>query len=84
MSINLICDMCNDTIGEGEAYGLQTVLIEKDWIDCRDGDPIERFVHTKCYRVVVQIYSQDIVDGFIDLDDPFGLKEDSNAELVSE
>ena len=32
-----ICDMCNETIGEGEAYGLQTVLIEKDWIDCRDG-----------------------------------------------
>ena len=54
--------------------------IEDSWIDVPvPADGISTFVHYKCYGVVVRIYSQDIVDGFINLDDPFGLKEKDNA-----
>ena len=81
MSIGVNCDMCNDELEEGEAYGLTTVEIEGSWIDCPVTE-ISTFIHPDCYSLVVKLYSQDIVDGFIDLDDPFGLEENSNAELV--
>ena len=78
MAISVVCDMCNEGIEVGECYGLTTVEIEESWIDC-PVDEIGTFIHKKCYSTVVEIYSQDIVDGFIDLDDPFGVKEISNA-----
>ena len=74
-----LCDLCNGELG-WLAYGLVPVEIEDSWIDVPvPADGIQTFVHYKCYSAVVRIYSQDIVDGFIDLDDPFDLKESSNA-----
>ena len=74
-----LCDLCNGELG-GLAYGLVPGEIEDSWIDVPvPADGIQTFVHYKCYSAVVRIYSQDIVDGFIDLDDPFDLKESSNA-----
>ena len=81
MSIGALCDLCNEGIKDKECYGLTTVELEENWIDV-PSDEIGTFIHYKCYNVVVKLYSQDIVDGFIDLDDPFGLEENSNAELV--
>ena len=81
MSIGALCDLCNEGIKDKECYGLTTVELEENWIDVHSYE-IGTFIHYKCYNVVVKLYSQDIVDGFIDLDDPFGLEENSNAELV--
>jgi len=70
------CGICNEEV-TGLGYGLTPVEIKKDTYVFGDG--IHTFVHDKCMNVVTKIYSQDIVDGFIDLDDPFGLKESSDA-----
>jgi len=73
------CGICNEEV-KGLAYGLIPVEVETSWIDVPvPADGIRTFVHDKCMNVVTKIYSQDIVDGFIDLDDPFGLKESSDA-----
>ena len=74
-----LCDACNEEI-LGLAYGLIPTNIEDSWIDVPvPADGIQTFIHYRCYSVMMNIYSQDIVDGFIDLNDPYDLKESSNA-----
>ena len=42
---------------------------------------IQTFIHYKCYSVMMNIYSQDIVDGFIDLNEHDAL-HDRVAEIT--